>query len=118
MQPGSSSLVLGYRRLRLSLAGPVAALFIMNANTKLKLWWNRFVGAVSCIPILALVAYYFYWASKQPGAKEYDAMQQSRQYEKQIRDGVAEVYGTNYQFTPQDDALTRAIAREAAKQAP
>jgi hypothetical protein len=89
----------------------------MNANTKLKLWWTRFVGAVSCVPILALVAYYFYWASQQPGAKEYDEMQRSHYYQEQIRDGVSAVYGTNYQFTPQDDALTRAVAREAAKQA-
>ena len=90
----------------------------MNTDNKLKLWWNRFLSAASCIPILALVSYYFYWASKQPGAAEWDTRQQSLNYEKQIRDGVAEVYGTNYQFTPQDDALTRAIAREAAKQNP
>ena len=90
----------------------------MNINNKFKLWGNRILSAASCIPILALVAYYVHWANKQPGAKEYDAMQQSREYEKQIRDGVAEVYGTNYQFTPQDDALTRAVAREAAKENP
>jgi hypothetical protein len=97
----------------------------MNTNNKFKaccLWVLSVLAMggsiLSAVAPVLIIAYYIYWAAHQPGAKEYDEMQRSRHYEKEIRDGVAEVYGTNYQSTPQDDALTRAIAREATKQNP
>ena len=61
------------------------------------------------LTLLAAVVYYFYWASHQPGAKEFDAMKRSQ---RDLRE-VGQVFGTNYDFG--NERFNRAVAREAAK---